>query len=319
MEFMHDSRGDFQPKFTFLTKKYFVSLIVIIVIACLFVLLYILSPKKNSIVTTTTPPKVQSLESHEVIGYSVQHRTLDEYTLINPAASTTDISKLKNVLFVGGMHGGYEWNASLVAYEIKKYFELHPESIPENISITIIPDINPDGTFQVVGKEGEFSLSDIPDTKKFPHGFGRLNADDVDLNRNFACHWQPKSMWQNKPVSAGTAAFSEPEARALRDYIVKTKPVSVAFWHSQSGTVYGSECDNGVLPETVNVMNAYAHAAGYNAEKAFTAYKVTGDSEGYLASQGIPAITVELTTHDSPETEKNLAGTKAVLQYFGSH
>ena len=62
---------------------------------------------------------------------------------------------------------------------------------------------------------------------------------------------------------------------------------------------------------------AYAKAGGYQAVKAFDAYPVTGDSEGWLASIGIPAITVELSTHESIEWDKNLAGVKAVLGYYG--
>jgi hypothetical protein len=90
----------------------------------------------------------------------------------------------------------------------------------------------------------------------------------------------------------------------------------VIFWHSAAGSVYASECDKGILPQTLDIMNAYAGASKYPAVKSFTAYKVTGDSEGWLASISIPAITVELSSHDSVEWERNLAGIKALLGYF---
>jgi hypothetical protein len=41
--------------------------------------------------------------------------------------------------------------------------------------------------------------------------------NDVDLNRNFDCKWQPTSTWRSTSVSAGTQPFSEPEAAAIRD------------------------------------------------------------------------------------------------------
>jgi len=44
---------------------------------------------------------------------------------------------------------------------------------------------------------------------------------------------------------------------------------------------------------------------------------VTGDAEGWLASIGIPAITVELSTHETIEWEKNFAGIRALLDHFG--
>ena len=70
------------------------------------------------------------------------------------------------------------------------------------------------------------------------------------------------------------------------------------------------------MPETRTIMSTYATAAGYPAVDTFSAYPVTGDAEGWLASIGIPAITVELSTHETIEWEQNLLGIKALLNYF---
>jgi hypothetical protein len=145
---------------------------------------------------------------------------------------------------------------------------------------------------------------------------GRFNADLVDLNRNFDCKWQPDGIWKGKTVSGGTSAFSEPEARAIRNFAQDNKPTAFIFWHSQANAVFASECESGILPMTLDIMNAYAKAAGYPSVKSFDAYKVTGDAEGWLASIGIPAITVELKTHETIEWERNLEGIKAVLNYY---
>jgi hypothetical protein len=98
--------------------------------------------------------------------------------------------------------------------------------------------------------------------------------------------------------------------------VATSSPKAVIFFHSKAGAVYASECGKGVLPQTIDIMNVYAHAAGYLAIKTFDAYVTYGDSEGWLASILIPAITVELTTHDSIEWEKNLSGVKALFEYF---
>ncbi len=179
----------------------------------------------------------------------------------------------------------------------------------------MIPSLNPDGVFKVVGKEGRFNLTDVStDTEVLASG--RFNAHEVDLNRNFDCKWKPKGVWKSKTVSAGSAPFSEPEAQALKTFVAKNTPHAVIFWHSQANAVYASECEKGILPETLAVMNAYSRASGYPAVKSFGAYEVTGDAEGWLASIGIPAITVELSTHESVEWGKNLAGVKALIEYF---
>ncbi len=66
----------------------------------------------------------------------------------------------------------------------------------------------------------------------------------------------------------------------------------------------------------MKLMNAYAKASGYKAVSTFDAYPVTGDAEGWLASIGIPAITVELSTHESIEWTKNKAATEAVMELY---
>lgn len=243
---------------------------------------------------------------HEVLGVSVEGRTIDAYTYG---------SGKTRLMFVGGIHGGYEWNSVLLAYQAMDYLAGNPDAIPSNLSVTIIPSANPDGVYKVIGKDGRFAISDIP-AKKQILGTGRFNANGVDLNRNFDCNWKPESTWQSKKVSAGTAAFSEPEAKAIQGFVLKEKPAAGIFWHSQSNAVYASECNAGILSKTLDVMNVYSKAAGYPAVKSFTAYSISGDAEGWLASIGTPAITVELKTHTTVEWQQNLEGIKALLEYF---
>lgn len=242
----------------------------------------------------------------EIIGTSVEGRPLTAYTYGTGK---------KKLLFVGGVHGGYEWNSVFLAYKMMDYLTANPDAIPANLSVTIVPALNPDGVFAVVGVEGRFTVENVPDAANTT-GVGRFNAHDVDLNRNFDCKWKRESSWRGKVVNAGTQAFSEPEAAALRDYVLKTQPTAAVFWHSAANTVYGSECETGVLPETRTLMNLYATTASYERMEKFDAYPITGDAEGWLASINIPAVTVELGTHDRTDWERNLAGVLAVLAHY---
>jgi len=251
---------------------------------------------------------VEEVENSQrsVIGSSVEGRKIEAY-----AFGDGDT----NILLVGGIHGGYEWNSVLLAYQFIDYYTANPTSIPENITVTIVPAANPDGLFAVTKKEGRFSVADTlyEDTSS---GFGRFNANGVDLNRNFNCKWQVESTWRDKTVSTGTSPFSEPESRAIKSIVESSKPAAVLFFHSQAGAIYASECENGILPVTRNVMSAYSFASGYKAIDVFDSYSVTGDAEGWLASIGIPAITIELETRETVEWQKNFAGVTAVLNYF---
>ena len=271
------------------------------------------SRKTVNPVPVTTPAASSQYVSpnHRIIGHSVEGRNIEAFTY-QSAKSSPDA---KHLLFVGGVHGGYEWNTVLLAYSFMDYFEANPSFIGDNLVITIIPSANPDGVYRVTGKQGRFTVADVSTDAKILAS-GRFNGNDVDLNRNFDCKWQAKGTWQTREVSGGTKAFSEPESQTIRDFIANYHPEAAIFWHSQSNGVFASQCGKGILPVTLDLMNAYSKASSYPAIKSFDAYTTTGAADDWLSTIGIPAITVELQTHSSIEWERNLAGIKAVLEYF---
>lgn len=292
-------------------KKYLLIIVCVIAItgAGIFAISGPYRKDLPALVVPTAPiePRIVKLIERKVIGKSVEERDIEAYVYGKGAT---------HLMFVGGIHGGYEWNSVLLAYQFMDYLEANPSIIPKNLTISVIPSANPDGVFRVVKKEGRFVAIDVPNDQKLAES-GRFNAHDVDLNRNFDCKWKPKSTWKSRVVSAGTSAFSEPEAVAIRDFVLEYRPDIVVFWHSMANAVYASKCEEGILPKTLDIMNVYARASGYTPTKSFDAYKTSGDSEGWLASINIPAITVELKTHEVVEWEKNIAGIKALLKYFG--
>jgi predicted deacylase len=295
------------------TKYYIVGIIaVIILLVLIFSFISNLNekqlPEEDSFVTEEVLENEEPFLSY-VVGSSVLNRDIEVYEFGKSSEEE------KHVIFVGGIHGGYEWNTVLLAWEFIDYLNENPDFIPDGVKVSIVPSLNPDGVYRVIENATErFEAVDVPPLEMTL--IGRLNANEVDLNRNFDCNWQPESTWRNEIVDAGSEAFSEPEAKAIKDLVDSKDPVAVVFWHSAAGAVYGSECNDGVLPDTVGIMNAYASAAGYSAVESFDHYEITGDAEGWLASIGVPSITVELTNHQDLDWEKNLAGMKAVLQYF---
>ena len=263
--------------------------------------------KPIPVVEEPVEPIVETIatSSQQILGQSVQGRDIE---LFRFGTGET------HVLLVGGVHGGYEWNSILLAYEMIDHINANPDFVPDSLTLDIIPNLNPDGLYIATGLEGRFVVSDITDFSMHTTGAGRFNANNVDLNRNFGCDWAPQSTWRGAVVSAGSEPFSEPEAQILRDLVFETNPIAAAFWHSQANNVYASECEDGPLPLTLDIMNAYASAANYGAVPVFDAYPITGDMEGWLASIGIAAITVELQGRTTSEWDRNLAGTKAMIE-----
>jgi hypothetical protein len=265
------------------------------------------APKPTSLTVTPkareeTKVSPRSHGAQLVIGYSFDNRPIISYQFgYGP----------HKVIFVGGIHGGYEWNTIMLAYQAIDYFLAHPSAIPEYVTLIIIPSANPDGQFNVTGKEGRFEYGDLAsDTTA-----GRFNGRSVDLNRNWDCNWNPSAFWRDQSVSGGTNPFSEPESKALRDYFLEQQPSSVIFWHSSADGVYGAGCSELFQP-TGELAELYGMASGYPVADQFTHYEISGDAGDWLSIQGIPSITVELASHDLIEWPENLAGMLAVLEQY---
>lgn len=203
------------------------------------------------------------------------------------------------ILLVGGVHGGYSANTVSLMEELYSFYETG--DIPSDVTLTIIDTLNPDS----VGQSG---LA------------GRLNDNGVDLNRNFDCEWSATGVWRDQEVSGGSAAFSEPEAAALRDYVAEYQPDAAIVWFSAEGRVYPSACGGNPSAASMALASTFGTAAEYpvDEDEDFSAYTVTGDMVNWMAGEGIPAISVLLTDHQSSELSKNRAGIEAVLAAYSN-
>src|SRR3989344_1315906 len=142
---------------------------------------------------TTSAPAVQA-SGQEVLGKSVDDRDIVAYHFGTGS---------EELLFVAGIHGGYEWNTVLVANQLIEYLGENPDAVPAGVKVTVIPTLNPDGLAKVTSDAVGFSASDIT-ASQATQVEGRFNANDVDLNRNFDCDWKASGIWQNKAVSGGS-------------------------------------------------------------------------------------------------------------------
>lgn len=233
------------------------------------------------------------------LGYSAENRPIDAWQFG---------AGIFHIVLVGGIHGGYEWNSALLAYRMRDVFTAAASHLPASITLTIIPAANPDGLYRVTQRTGPFTARDV----RLPLEPGRFNGNGVDLNRNWDCNWQRTALWRGRSVPAGDAPFSEPEVQALRDFLLGHRPVAVVFWHSVADGVYAAGCGSPWLP-SVQLAEHYGRASGYNVYRSFDFYQVTGDATDWLATQGIPGITVELSARDELDWQRNWRGVSDLL------
>jgi predicted deacylase len=199
------------------------------------------------------------------------------------------------IMLVGGVHGGWEANTVTLMEELRAHFAANPDDIAPGFSVMIVPALNPDGL--AVG-------ADIQ---------GRFNGAGVDLNRNWACGWEPEAVWREGPVDPGARPFSEIETRALAAFIQQVDPVAVLFYHSAASGVFAGDCPRRPGPNRSRELSAvYGDAAGYTSGVAFSAYPVSGTAPSWVDGLGIPSADVELSSSSDPQTERNLRAVLAV-------
>jgi len=202
-------------------------------------------------------------------------------------------------LIVAGIHGGYEWNTIALAHQLMSHLSVHPEIIPTNVSLYLLPALNPDGESRSSSYEG------------------RANENGADLNRNWPSLWQeqwPKAgCWSYLPIHGGTAPASEPEVAALMDFILANNIEAIMSYHSAAlGIFPGGQPP---LADSVDLADAVAEVAPYPYPPINAGCLYTGQFTDWAAEVGIPAIDVELTNHRETDLNINLRVLEAFLHW----
>ena len=228
----------------------------------------------------------QGAPPDEVIGYSQGSQPL----IIRHLGSGQT-----RVLILGGQHGGPERNTVELVEGLYDYFSTNPEQIPPGVELDVLPVANPDG------------LAD--GSRQFLSG--------VDPNRNWGGpDWRSDAYDSNGRFRVGLGGlepFSEQETRALADWVLRAHPALVVNYHSAGSFMFGGR--DGLAGD---ISSAYADASGYywpqpGSGTSPLPYRASGSMNVWLRETGIPGILVELSTPNTPEISRNLAGLKAAL------
>ncbi|HSH03226.1 MAG TPA: M14 family metallopeptidase [Anaerolineae bacterium] len=208
----------------------------------------------------------------------------------------------KNILIVGGIHAGYAPSSAALTAQLVAYYQSNYTTIPDDITLIIQPNMNPDA---------QFAPGDP---------IGRYNANQVDLNRNWDCNWQSTAYIGGQLIegAGGQTMEAEPESWRLLRLINNNPPSAAIFYTARAtnGLVAPGKCDQRHTPsETISTI--YGQAAGYNLVNYTqpNPSTLTGDVTNRLAKYGIPAIFVLLPDYQAVDFEANLAGITAIINH----
>ena len=202
------------------------------------------------------------------------------------------------IVFIGGLHAGYAPSSVALAKQLSVHLNTFPDEVPSDVMVVVIESV-------------------ALDSPRMNSVEGRLNANGVDLNRNWDCGWSRDAEWAGEYVSGGDHPFSEPETQALRDFFLDTKPQGVIFWEAKSTNGLASPGQCGDSTEvSAQLAKTYGYAAGYGVKdfESVANYRVQGDGTDWLDSQGIPAASVLLTDYWQFRWHVQLAGIRATIR-----
>lgn len=241
-------------------------------------------PPTPTITSTATPFYGQM----RVIGYSAGGRPLEVVFFGNGPVHR---------MVIAGIHGGMEPNTIELADELIAHLRLHPELVPEEVTLYIMRSLNPDG--EAVGY--------VPE--------GRPNANYVDLNRNWDAAWEAdpnrSGCWQMLELSTGAYPNSEPETQALAAFLLENNVDALIGYHSAGKGIYAG----GMPPdqEAVWLAELLSGVSGYPYPAIDAGCVVTGALAHWAVNQGIAAVDIELPNKWQTQFDINLDVLKAFL------
>jgi murein peptide amidase A len=139
-----------------------------------------------------------------LVGYSVDHRPIVAWLIAATRAQ-------RSMLVVGSIAGDEPGGIAVAKL-------LASQAALAGLRLWLIPDMNPDGAARGT----------------------RVNADGVDLNRNFPFRWRHLGQPGNRNYS-GTRPSSEPESRAIEAFIRRIRPALTIWLHQPYGLIDDSE------------------------------------------------------------------------------
>ena len=217
----------------------------------------------------------------DAVGYSVNGLPIVVYTFGSGEHER---------MIVADIHGGDEWNTTTLANQLIQYLNQNPRVVPEDVTLYILPSLNPDGEARAHNK------------------YGRVNSNGVDLNRNFPVNWQTSwnrdGCWNYLPTTSGSSAGSEPETRALVNFIESHNIEALISYHSAALGIFP-----GGDPPDINstrFAEAIASVSSYPYPPIDTGCIYSGTLADYAVSKGIAAVDMELTNHIDTDLETNL-------------
>ena len=233
----------------------------------------------------------------------------------------------KDILYIGAHHG-MEWITSAILIKFiddycsylnnnSKIFGISAKILYETRKIHIVPMLNPDGIEYSVHGVAEANVlkqrlrkmnGNNPD---FSHW--QANARGVDLNHNYSTGFGEYKMIEKDMglingapgQYSGEYPESEPETRALCNYVRCVQPTLALTLHTQGEEIYYTSGDK-TAPYALPIAQTISRLSGYKIAIPSGTAKYGGFTDWFIEEFDKPSFTIECGKGQNPLPFSNL-------------
>ncbi|WP_246010331.1 M14 family metallopeptidase [Bacillus yapensis] len=224
----------------------------------------------------------------------------------------------ETTILLHGAHHAREWlTSALLMKMIETYAEAYdssqsvkniPTSILDQVSIWVVPMVNPDGvTLQQFGLYAfpAYIHSNLIQMNKGSKDFKRwkANLQGIDLNRQYPANWdglKGVSLNPSYQFYKGTAPLEAKEVKVLVDFTYEINPQLVASYHSSGNMLFWGFHHWGITHSTeftedyYNIAEKVADLTKYELDEPETYQQGGGYTDWFVQQFKRPALTVEI-------------------------
>jgi g-D-glutamyl-meso-diaminopimelate peptidase len=281
-----------------------------------------------SIVKTHVP--MTSAECNETILRIIQRYPFCRSQVLTDTAFGRPVRTLvlgngpRQVLFTAAHHAN-EWITATLLLKFGeelaeaissggKIWGVPSKTIQEQVTVHLVPMVNPDGVDLVTGailpgseeyRRAQALAANYP-AIPFPDGW-KANLNGVDLNLQYPAGWlQAREIKFSRGFTrpgprdyVGRYPLSQREASALALYTEEVDPRVVLALHSQGQVIYW-QFENYTVPGARELAEEFARVSGYELEETPYASSFAGYKDWFIQVFRRPGFTIEVGSGENP-------------------